>query len=80
MEEQLFAEPTLDDADGDEELLGHLKTAREKLKYFFEIRDDPNWELYKDENGVIMWTKPIEGSDIKWIKRVMEVTLTKCFI
>ena len=74
MESLLFDEPTLDDADGDEELFSFLKTAREKLKYFYELRDGDGWDLYKDEEGVAMWTKTIEGNDIKWLKRIMEVT------
>ena len=39
MESQLFDEPNLADADNDEVLLGYLKTARDKLKLFFEIKD-----------------------------------------
>ena len=74
MESSLFDEPTLADADNDEELFGYLKLAREKLKEFYVLRDADGWELYKDEDGVAMWTKAVEGFDVKAIKRVMEVT------
>ena len=76
MDSGLFNEPTLEDADNNEELLGHLKSARAKFLEFLELKDADGWELYKDEDGVAMWTRPTEGSDVKCVKRVMEVNVS----
>ena len=72
-EDELFAEPTLDDADGDKELLGWLKKAREALRKYFHHTSLTDWTLEKDEDGVKYWSKPHEDSSMQYIKRQMQV-------
>lgn len=66
-------EPTLDDAEGREDVLVHLKEAREKIVWFFELIDQEGWELHTDDKGVKLYTQLIEGSPLKAAKLEFEV-------
>ena len=72
----LYAEPTLEDADGDEELLGYLKTARDNIAHFLEIYDKDGWAVSYDTDGVTLWSKDHETSSIQYGKREMEVNVS----
>ena len=69
----LYAEPTLEDAGGNEELFGYLKTAREHISHFFDIYDSADWAVAYDTDGVTLWSKDHESSSFQYGKREMEV-------
>jgi hypothetical protein len=66
-------EPTLDDAEGREDVLEHLKEARQKIVWFFELIDQEGWELHTDDKGVKLYTQLVEGSPLKAAKLEFEV-------
>mmetsp|Transcript_34133 Transcript_34133/g.39382 ORF Transcript_34133/g.39382 Transcript_34133/m.39382 type:complete len:97 (+) Transcript_34133:43-333(+) len=72
----LPAEPTLENANGDESILSFLQKAREAAELFFTLKDADDWKLETDKKGVAMYSKPSGGS-IDYTKRTMEVAVSK---
>ena len=69
-------EPTLEDAGGEQKVLDDMLRARESGAKFFELIKKDDWEVHTDKNGVLLETRPYEGSDLLLSKVTTEVNVS----
>ena len=69
-------EPTLEDAGNDETALEHMKEARKDAGLFFTLKDKSDWEEHTNKNGVVLYTRKEETSDLLMVKVEMEVNMS----
>ena len=72
--EALFPDlPDLDEVGGDQDALDNVETARDKVKYAFDLSSGEGWDEEKLTDEAKLWSKMTEGSSLKIYKRTMEV-------
>jgi hypothetical protein len=69
----LPAEPTVDDMGGSEEALELMKKSREHVQTMQDYLNSDDWEVNNEADNVTMWKMNVDGFDISFIKRYVEI-------